>query len=240
MKLTPVFSKLAVVLITFLSSNVWADINFDGYTRFIFESSQKQLTFNVVNEGNEVALVQVTLDWGDKRSSAYMPMAVSRPLLKIPANGKASVDVLYQGTGLPDDQESFLRLSVLEVPKKPTEGNVAQITLQHNLKFFYRPKLPGNPQKAVEELHWTGAIVAGSVQLKAHNNSPYYLTLTEVRLLDRQGLACGAQAEHLMVAPYSTYNLNVPGCGKQATQIAYTFISDGGFGHPHITDVSTH
>lgn len=195
------------------------------------------MTFNVVNEANETALVQVTLDWGKKRGSAHVPMALSRPLLMIPAKGKASVDIFYEGTGLPDNQESFFLLSVLEVPKEPTEGNVAQITLQHNLKLFYRPHFSESREEAVEKLRWTGTN-RNPGQWQANNNSPYYLTLTEVELLGEQGQHCGTPVNHLMVAPFSTFNLAIPDCTEPPSQLSYQVISDGGVAHPRKYDLS--
>ncbi|MCY1411664.1 hypothetical protein D9M71_270540 [compost metagenome] len=230
-------SKFIAALSALLSYSVCADISFDGYTRFIFESSHKQLTFNIVNEVDEAALVQVILDWGEKRRSAHVPMALSRPLLMIPAKGKASVDIFYEGTGLPDDQESFFLLSVLEVPKEPTEGNSAQITLRHNLKLFYRPHFSESREEAVEKLRWTGTN-RNPGQWQANNNSPYYLTLTEVELLGEQGQHCGTPVNHLMVAPFSTFNLAIPDCTEPPSQLSYQVISDGGVAHPRKYDLS--
>lgn len=230
-------SRFVAAFFALLSNSAWADISFDGYTRFIFESSHKQLTFNVVNEANEAALVQVTLDWGENRNSAYVPMALSRPLLVIPANGKASVDILYEGTGLPDNQESFFLLSVLEVPKEPTERNTAQITLQHNLKLFYRPHFSQSREEAVEKLRWTRKNRATG-QWQADNNSPYYMTLTDVELLDEQGQHCGTPVNHLMVAPFSTFDLAIPDCTETPSQLAYRVISDGGVAHERKYDLT--
>ncbi|MNQ68389.1 Chaperone protein EcpD precursor [compost metagenome] len=224
-------SKFIAALAALLSYSVCADISFDGYTRFIFESSHKQLTFNIVNEVDEAALVQVILDWGEKRRSAHVPMALSRPLLMIPAKGKASVDIFYEGTGLPDDQESFFLLSVLEVPKEPTEGNSAQITLRHNLKLFYRPHFSESREEAVEKFRWTRTNRDAPMHLQANNNSPYYLTLTEVELLGNQGQRCGTPVNHLMVAPFSTFDLDVPDCTEPPSQVSYRVISDEGAAH---------
>ncbi|WP_342244652.1 fimbrial biogenesis chaperone [Pseudomonas sp. OTU5201] len=224
-------SKLIAVIFALLSNSVCADISFDGYTRLIFESSHKQLTFNIVNEFDDAALVQVTLDWGEKRNSAQVPMALSRPLLMIPAKGKASVDILYEGTGLPDNQESFFLLSVLEVPKEPTEGNIAQIALQHNLKLFYRPHFSESREEAVEKLRWTRTSRDAPMHFQANNNSPYYLTLTEVELLGEQGQRCGTPVNHLMVAPFSTFDLAIPDCTEPPSQLSYRIISDGGAEH---------
>lgn len=229
-----------ILLVLTISANAWADISFDGPTRFIFEGDQEQLTVVIVNEGDEVALVQVTLGWGDGRDSAELPMAISRPLLTIPAHGKASVDILYQGQGLPVDRESYFLLSVLEVPRQASAKNVIQIALKHSLKLFYRPKLPGTPLAASESLRWTRATGAGSARLKAHNDSPYYMTLTDIDLQDGQGNACGTQTKHLMIAPFSTLDLSVPDCWEAVTTLTYSYIDDGNIAHPHHAPINAH
>lgn len=219
----------ALILAMIICSPAQADITFDGFTRFIFEGSQKQLPVIIVNQSDEPALVQVKLDWGNKPSIAALPMAVTKPLLLIPANGKASTGILYQGLGLPDDRESFLMLKVLQVPKKATDSNAMALALQHNLKLFYRPALPGSIEDAVNQLQWSNS-PGGSYE--ARNDSPYYLTLTEVGLRDRLGAACGLVIDHLMIAPFSTYPLSASGCEKPAGQVAYAYISDAGLPHP--------
>ncbi|MCO7518713.1 MULTISPECIES: molecular chaperone [unclassified Pseudomonas] len=220
---------VALILAMIACSPVQADITFDGFTRFIFEGSQKQLPVIIVNQSDEPALVQVKLDWGNKAPTAALPMAVTKPLLLIPANGKASTGVLYQGLGLPDDRESFLLLKVLQVPKKATDSNAMALALQHNLKLFYRPTLPGSPEDAVDQLRWSASAAGG---YEAHNASPYYLTLTEVALRDRSGATCGQVIDHLMVAPFSHYALPANGCDRPVAQVAYAFISDAGLPHP--------
>ncbi|CAI8940543.1 fimbrial biogenesis chaperone [Pseudomonas donghuensis] len=219
---------IGILLALLFSTTARADITFDGFTRFIFEGKQKQLPVIIVNQGNQPALVQVKLDWGDKQGTGELPMAVSKPLLLIPANSKASTDILYQGVGLPDDRESFLLLKVLQIPKKTVDSNAMAIALQHNLKLFYRPPLPGSVSAGVEQLHWSPA-AAG--RYRARNDSPYYLTLTEVALLDQSGVACGQAIDHLMIAPFSSYSLNVKGCDRPVSQVAYAFISDAGLSH---------
>lgn len=219
----------ALILVMIVCSPARADITFDGFTRFIFEGSQKQLPVIIVNQSDEPALVQVKLDWGDKHHTSPLPMAVTKPLLLIPANGRASTGVLYQGLGLPSDRESFLMLKVLQVPKKADDSNAVALALQHNLKLFYRPELPGSIEDAVNQLQWSNSSDGG---YEARNDSPYYLTLTEVGLRDRSGAACGQVIDHLMIAPFSTYSLPANGCDKPAGQVAYAYISDAGLPHP--------
>ena len=58
--------------------------------------------------------------WGTDGKGQALPFAVSRPLLRLGAGQRAKVEVLYQGQGLPTDRETYLLLSVLDVPHAPS------------------------------------------------------------------------------------------------------------------------
>jgi P pilus assembly chaperone PapD len=224
-KSRPLIFSAGLLLVFMLNTTAQAEISFDGHTRFIFEADQSQMAVTLVNESNEPALVQVTLGWGDAKETRAIPMALSKPLLLIPERSKASVDIFYQGAGLPTDRESFLLLKVLQVPKRSSEENLVHIALQHNLKLFYRPKLSSSIEEAIKALRWSQS---GTGIYQAHNNSPYYLTLTQVSLLDPEGIGCGKIIDHLIIAPFSNYELSTVTCDRPAHAVTYSFISDGG------------
>ncbi|MCB2253886.1 molecular chaperone [Pseudomonas chlororaphis] len=226
---------LVVVLGLTISATARAEISFGGFTRFIFDGEQQSLMVTLINEDPQPALVQSLLQWGDGDRSRDLPMVVNKPLVLIPAHGRASITLFYQGTGLPTDRESFLLLRVMQVPQKPKEDNNMQIALQHNMKLIFRPKLSGTLEDAVEKLRWSPDMAPGAY--RAFNDSPYYLTLTEVGLRDRTGNPCGTSVEHLMIAPFSSYELVVPGCHQVAGRIAYQFISDAGIAHARQCDL---
>ncbi|AZD98974.1 fimbrial biogenesis chaperone [Pseudomonas chlororaphis] len=236
-KSTNAFASIVLLLGLMVSTIAQAEISFGGFTRFIFDGRQKSLMVTLDNEGDAPALVQSLLHWGDKDQTRDLPMVVNKPLLLIPAHGKASLTIFYQGVGLPSDRESFFLLSVMQVPEKPRQENNIQIALQHNLKLIFRPKLPGSLEDALEKLHWAPSPKAPPGAYLARNDSPYYLTLTEVALRDRAGNSCGEAVEHLMIAPFSSYELQAPGCSKAAGQIAYKFISDSGIAHARQIDL---
>lgn len=219
-----------LLLALLLNTSAHADISFDGYTRFIYAADQRQLPVILVNDSHEPALVQVKLAWGDAAQTPALPMAVSKPLLLIPAQSNASIDIFYEGEGLPTDRESYLLLKVLQVPKKSGEENLVQIALQHNLKLFYRPKLSSPAEAAVETLLWSQT---DSTTYQARNNSPYYLTLTDVGLVAADGTACGKAVEQLMIAPFSTDQLPTATCAKPVHSVTYSVISDSGMPHAY-------
>ncbi|XAF13337.1 molecular chaperone, partial [Pseudomonas aeruginosa] len=130
-----------------------ADLSFDGQNRFVMKG--KRLPITLVNDGKEPALAEISLGWGDDGKRQELPFAVSRPLLRLGAGQRAKVEVLYQGQGLPTDRETYLLLSVLDVPHAPSAPETLQIALRHRFKLFYRPVLDTTVEQAIEDLRWT-------------------------------------------------------------------------------------
>ncbi|TYO70650.1 molecular chaperone [Pseudomonas sp. CK-NBRI-02] len=207
-----------------LNSSALANVTFDGYTRFIYNHKQKQLPITIVNHSNEQALVQIQIEQGDQSNTKPVPMAITKPLLVIPSNAKATTDVLYMGAGLPEDRESYLSLTILEIPKKVEIANSMAIALRHNLKLFFRPQLSSTFKDAIDQLHWTKTSKS-SVTIK--NSSPYYITLTGISLQNHHRTSCGEAIEHLMISPYSTSEIATDPC-EDIEQVAYSYISDTG------------
>lgn len=130
-----------------------ADLSFDGQNRFVMKG--KRLPITLVNEGKEPALAEISLDWGTDGKGQALPFAVSRPLLRLGAGQRAKVEVLYQGQGLPTERETYLLLSVLDVPHATGKGDALQIALRHRFKLFYRPSLKATVEQAMAGLTWS-------------------------------------------------------------------------------------
>nr|WP_295376351.1 molecular chaperone [Pseudoxanthomonas sp.] len=179
---------------------------------------------------------QVSLAWGDGDTDRILPIAVSKPLLRIVPGGRATTELFYQGQGLPQDRESYFVLSVLDVPPAAHQENHLQLAYHHHFKLFYRPALASTPDEAIARLAWEVAIRTGGGRVTAHNPSPYYLTLSEVALVDATGQPCGQAVEHLMLPPFSSQALAAVDC--RPARVYYRWVSDGGHRRPHAAFLS--
>ncbi|MBP5069393.1 molecular chaperone [Pseudomonas chlororaphis] len=192
----------------------------------------QRMTVTLANEGNQAALAEVSLDWGENESESVqpLPLAISRPLLRIEAGKKANVEVFYQGAGLPTDRESYLLLSVLDVPPAATTPHTMNVALRHRFKLLYRPALQSTLDEAMAGLSWAvqkdsaGWLIAG-------NPSPYYLTLSDIETIGANGQLCGQPIEHLMLPPFSMQPLDVSAC--QPASLRYQIVSDAGNLRPY-------
>ncbi|WP_175925631.1 fimbrial biogenesis chaperone [Burkholderia cepacia] len=221
----------AGLLTTMLQSTaVLADIHFGGYTRFVMDEKNGRKSIKIGNDSGEPALVQVNIEWGNESAGRDLPIAVSKPLLLVPSRQSAFEEIIYQGKGLPVDRESYLMLTVAEIPKKPEGADSLQFAIRHHLKLFYRPQLSMDPQEAIDRLRWVRK--RGAAVPSAQNDSPYYLTLTDIKLQDSAGKTCGETLRHWMLEPYSTQPLPSSGCATAPEGVSYVYISDSGFQHP--------
>lgn len=195
----------------------------------------QRMTVNVINEADLDALAEVSVTWGDEQKTEHLPLAVSRPLLKISPNGRGAVDIIYQGVGFPLDRESYLLLNVLDVPMTPRDPNVLQIALRHRFKLFYRPALKETLDDAMGALGWE-IPDGGRAPVAANNPSPYYLTLTDIEAIDRNQRICGKSIEHLMISPFSTSTLELENCAP--VELNFNLISDAGNVWPYRVELT--
>lgn len=219
--------KSIIFFIVFYPTLSTAHISFDDKNRFIM--SGNRMSVNIVNDGVDAALAEVSVSWGDSKNVDYVPLVVSNPLLKIPAGGRASVNILYQGEGLPKDRESYMLLNILDVPTAPHEPNNLQIALRHRLKLLYRPPLKETLDDAMANLGWK--LLGNGDQIAANNPSPYYLTLTDIEITDQNHRICGEPIEHLMISPFSSTSLEIPNCSPAS--LRFGIVSDAGNMRPY-------
>lgn len=206
-----------------------ADLSFnDGRTRLILDGSKQRWPVNIVNLGKEAALMQLSLNWGDKQDTRNIPLAISNPLLLIQPGQRKSIEIFYQGHGLPDDRETYLLLDILKLPHATEdETNQLQIAPLHHFKVFYRPPLQSDPAKAAAEVSWKLLTEQGSPKALLANPSPYHVTFTDIEPLDARQQPCAPPTIHLMLAPFSEQPLALD-CKQPPTSVDYQAISDGG------------
>lgn len=230
----------AFVSLLMLTATAQADLSFnDGRTRLILDGNKQRWPVNIVNLGKEPALMQLSLNWGDKQDTRNIPLAISNPLLLIQPGQRKTIEIFYQGRGLPDDRETYLLLDVLKLPQASDgETNQLQIAPLHHFKVFYRPPLESNPAKAAAGVSWKLLSAQGSPRALLVNPSPYHVTFTDIAPLDARLQPCAPPTIHLMLAPFSEQPLALD-CQQPPTSVDYQAISDGGSAKEQRVQLST-
>ncbi|WP_323118624.1 fimbrial biogenesis chaperone [Burkholderia alba] len=213
-----------------------AELDFDSRNRFIFEEGSKRLSIVISNRGEHPTLVQSSLSWGDGRK-AELPLALNKPMQIIGPGQKGAVEVFYEGSGFPEDRESYLLLSVLDLSQAPRDPNSVQVALLHHFKLFFRPKFEQTTQQAIASLKWD--MSSRAAYPVVDNPSPYFITLSDIQLMDHAAKACGQVVDHLMVAPFSQLTLPDSGCKAPLRSARYNYVTDSGNMRPYQVQLSS-
>jgi len=221
----------ALIGLLFLSAALpaRAELDFNGLSRFVFNEGSKRLSIVITNKGKHPTLAQSSVGWGDK--DAPLPMAISKPLQIILPGTDGAVEVFYQGQGLPTDRESYLLLSVLDVSQAPKEPNTVTLGILHHFKLFFRPKLAQTTKEAIANLAWKTP--AGAFSSSISNTSPYFITLSDIDLINAAGESCGKVVDHLMIGPFSQAVLEGVECGFPPSAARYDYVTDTGMVQPY-------
>jgi P pilus assembly chaperone PapD len=169
----------------FFSTHSHAAISLAG-TRLIFDGRFREVSIQASNQGDNEVLLQAWLSdaSGHANSVGDLPFVVTPHLVQLPAQGKQSLRLLYQGVGMPSERESLLHLYVMEIPRRSEARQQLTIAVRQRINVFYRPAgLRGNPADAAQALSWHLAKGPGEAsELRVHNPTPFHVSLLDLRL----------------------------------------------------------
>ncbi len=197
-------ASLCAVMVLF-SCEVQAVVSLAG-TRLVFDGRFREATIEVSNRGQAQVLVQAWLSGAQAEQAAPvdLPFVVTPHLVQLPAQGRQTLRVLYEGVGMPADRESLLHLYVLEVPQRSAARQQLSIAVRQRINVFYRPVgLPGDPAEAPQTLLWQWSENDRSM-LVVRNPTPFHVSLQKLML---NGVEV---SEDLMLEPLSARSLTLP------------------------------
>jgi chaperone protein EcpD len=232
-KLTTHLCAVGALALSFAATSALASVTLDS-TRVVYPAKDRDVSIKLDNAGEQPVVVQSWLDDGDtakKPSQVRVPFVLTPPLTRVdPAQGQ-SLRLVYTGEALPQDRESVYYLNVLEIPPKPQVGGdrgLLQIALRTRIKVFFRPEgLAGAAAAAPGKLTWR--LDRSTNVLEARNPTPYYVTMTDLKLKQASG------ARNLgddMIAPGTTMQFALDAAPAGKLEVSYTAIDDYGAGQP--------
>lgn len=157
-----------------------------GATRLIYNSSQKAVATDIINNEPVPYLIQSWVeDVNGKRDNRFL---VTPPLFRMEAKSSGRIRVAYAGGALPADRDTVNWLVVRYIPSEANvtsvagEGGVSgqlKLSTRIRVKLFYRPEgLLGTPDEAGSQLQW----IRQGQQLIAKNTSAYSVSLAGVKI----------------------------------------------------------
>lgn len=213
--------KLIAFLLAGMVTPAWGGVYIYG-TRLIYPEQKKEITVQLMNEGNRSALVQSWIDDGDTSlppEKIHVPFVLTPPVAPVKGGEGQQLKIKKLANTLPKDRESLFFLNVLDIPPNCPElegKNGIKFAMQNRIKFIYRPEgLTGVDKESFRRLSIKHA--NGGINIK--NNSANWITIPELT-----GNA-KINKETLLLAPWSEKTITTASAINQYT---ITLIDDNG------------
>lgn len=198
----------SATLLMLLSIQAQATVSLTG-TRLIFDGRFPQASIDVINRDDRQVLLQTWLsrpenhDGDPQTAGDGLPFVLTPPLLQLDGHGRQTLQVLYQGSGMAQHQESLLHLYVLEIPRRNGASQALNIAIRQRINLFYRPPgLTGDPALTPQRLRWL--LSADGRELQVSNPSAFHAVLLDVQL---DGVRLSSD---LLLAPGASHTLALP------------------------------
>ena len=220
-----------------------AVINFSK-SRFIYPASEKSLTIELNNGGEDDSLVQAWVDAGDVSASPgniKVPFLITPPMFLMKGGSEKSISLRFVGPPLPADRESLFWLNVLGIPKgvgKTVGVETAKVNVayRNRVKILYRPdNLKGTLEEAVNGLVWSPERTAEKLAVRAKNSAPYNITVPQIIL--RSGGREYPGPEIKVILPYAEADFEITGLTSlpmEGGEVVCRWIDDSGIYHQQI------
>ncbi|MCS4267307.1 fimbria/pilus periplasmic chaperone [Serratia sp. BIGb0163] len=161
-----------------------------GATRVIYDPGSAGSSLEVANPQDYPILVQSKVTGDDKKTAANF--IVTPPVFRLDGGQQSRLRIVRVAGEYPKDRESLNWLCVTGVPPKAddewAQGEASksksvslniQMSISSCIKLLVRPSsISGGPEKAGASLTW----VQKGGKLEVSNPSPYYMSLTEVKV----------------------------------------------------------
>lgn len=137
--------KLIAFLLAVMVTPAWGGIFIYG-TRVIYPAQKKEITVQLMNEGDRSALVQSWIDDGDASlppEKIHVPFVLTPPVVHVSKGEGQQLKIKQLPNTLPKDRESLFFLNVLDIPpnsEKDEGKNLIKFAMQNRIKLIYRPK----------------------------------------------------------------------------------------------------
>ncbi|MEG2566646.1 MAG: fimbrial assembly chaperone [Acinetobacter sp.] len=213
--------KLLALLLAGTVLPAWGGIYIYG-TRVIYPAQKKEITVQLMNEGNRSALVQSWIDDGDTSlppEKIHVPFVMTPPVAKVSGGSGQQLKIKQLANTLPQDRESLFFLNVLDIPPNSAESegkNMIKFAMQNRIKFIYRPQGVSGVDKN-SFTHLNIRYIGSSITIR--NNSANWMTIPE--LVGNSKI----NKETLLLAPWSDKTLST---AAAVSHYKVTLIDDHG------------
>lgn len=188
-------------------------------TRVIFTDNNAEKSLMLVNTNPYQVLVQTWIDHGNIDST---PGNVTTPFVAVPAiftlepNTMQGLRIVKNNLPLPTDRESVFWLNLYEIPPtqkvKPPEQQSVLLTMNTQMKVFYRPAGLKDGDLAANSLRFTLRHHPSGANIICHNSSAFFISFAAITLRDGQHNFAVESQPDMMTPPFAekAYQLTFP------------------------------
>lgn len=204
-----------------------------GKTRVIFHQQREQALM-LVNTNPYPVIVQSWID--DGRGSpdyAAAPFIVTPAIFRLEPKQIQGIRLIYTAHPLPADRESVFWLNLYEVPPQSKQANPsAKLTMTMNtqLKVFYRPDSLAKGVAQVNPAHFTMGKDAHGRYIEYDNTTPYHISFTTLALSTKSATVAVIPQPDMMAYPFNKKRYYLPATTKDNDYqtLLWRYLSDNG------------
>ncbi|MDT7487298.1 fimbrial biogenesis chaperone [Citrobacter koseri] len=196
-----------ILIFIFIPVLAFADLSFNGVSRIIFFSNQKDYSFKMNNPGNRQILAQAWIT--DLNGKEDVPFALSPALVSVDPDGESKIMIMAQSASLlRQDRESAFYFFLNEVPEVSQKKYQMNLAIKHRFYLFYRPEsIKGNSDDNVRSILWQIKKEGSDVYLEIINSKPFYYSLSDITFRN-PGRSINV-SKHTLLPPFSTHRIKL-------------------------------
>lgn len=230
--------KIIFFAAIFLTTQLNANIILHN-TRVVFGDDEKEKTLRLHNNNAHPVLVQTWVDDGTQEqigSKSKTPFTILPPIFRMEPEQGHILRIVYNGQSLPKDKESIYWVNVFEVPPKDAklkDENTLQIAFRTRIKLFFRPKTleTPTPDQLADKIECKVSNyknLTKTAKLNCKNNSPYYISFSNISLVENKNHTALPLEEIGMSAPFESSNTDIKLTQTDGHYLNASIINDQG------------
>ena len=204
-----------------------------GKTRVIFQQQREQALM-LVNTNPYPVIVQSWVDDGRGTPDyAAEPFIVTPAIFRLEPKQIQGIRIIYTAHPLPADRESVFWLNLYEVPPQSKQNNSAAkltMTMNTQLKVFYRPDSLAEGDAQVNPAHFTVGKDAHGRYIEYDNTTPYHISFTTLALSTKNATLAVIPQLDMMTYPFNKKRYYFPVTTKDDDYqtLLWRYLSDNG------------
>ena len=217
-----------VIAISFSSSMAYSEsLTFVKYTRLIFNSTQKAISFPLKNDTSTYYLVKGSVQniLDNEPGSTTQDFLVLPEVLLLKPNEHQELRIVRASGQYPSDRESVFFVNGVFIPANQNQLiSTLNLAISINIKMFYRPEAIID-NEAIKRVASQLKFTLMPQQLRVQNPTPYYATFSSLSIDD---YSLGHEQLKVMVPPYSESYYPINAVGLESAKISWSLIDELG------------